>query len=449
VKLRNYQDESIDFGILKKTPYHAIDLGLGKTAIAIKTHEYIDEKPIVFAPLRVAQHTWPKEIEKWSPNSHFEICHGANKEAAILSDPDFLIVNYDTIPWMYKYLADMSVAELRRKWRRRPVIFDESTKIKSGNTKRHDYLKRLMLLCTDRRMNLSGGPSPNGLTDLFWQYWFLDGGSSLGKSETKFKQAYFDYNKYCMRFEPLPGADLAIFDKIAPITNRLDAEDWLELPELIFNPIRITLPPGLRQEYQTLEKEFFLSLEDGTNVETFSEAATSIKLRQFLQGAVYDANHNPHFIHDIKYQTLEELYSGYPTLCAIQFRFERAFIQKFFGHQAVVMGGTSSVMANQYFDSWNAGKLPMLFVHPASVAHGLNLQEGGHLLTFIGVPWDLEHFHQLIGRLHRSGQVSNVVVTLILFEDTVDEVVYKAIKKKDADQSKLLNALREYSKSYS
>jgi SNF2 family DNA or RNA helicase len=444
LKLHNYQEKAIEFGMTHDAVYHAIDLGLGKTAIALKTYERLNEPMLVFAPLRVAYHTWPREVEKWCPNLHYEICHGKNREDAVYYEPDILIVNYDTIPWLYKYLSSKSLGWLKRNWQRRAIIFDEATKIKAGKTKRHDYLKRLILINQERRMALSGGPAPNGLTDLFWQYWFLDGGESLGKSEDAFKDKYFFHDINAHKYYPMKGAEIEIYERIAPITFRLEADDWLEMPELIFNPIYVELDDSLMEQYKELENEFFLELLDGAKIEAFNAAAIGMKLRQFVQGAVYDENSNPHFIHDSKYQVLEEIYDGLPTLCAIQFRFERAFIQKFFGHQPVVMGGVSSVMADRYFDNWNAGKLPMMFVHPASVAHGLNLQEGGHVLTFIGLPWDLEHFNQLIGRLHRQGQVNNVIVNMIIAKDTIDEVVYETLKRKDATQQDLLDALKAY-----
>jgi SNF2 family DNA or RNA helicase len=94
--------------------------------------------------------------------------------------------------------------------------------------------------------------------------------------------------------------------------------------------------------------------------------------------------------------------------------------------------------------AWNAGEIPMLLCHPASVAYGLNMQEGGHTIVWFGPTWSLELYQQANARLHRQGQVDTVFIHHILSDDTLDARVMEALEKKDGVQESLLNALKGY-----
>ena len=59
---------------------------------------------------------------------------------------------------------------------------------------------------------------------------------------------------------------------------------------------------------------------------------------------------------------------------------------------------------------WNAGKIPLLLCHPASAGHGLNLQQGGHIIVWYGLPWSLELYQQANARLPRPGQKQSVII---------------------------------------
>jgi len=100
----------------------------------------------------------------------------------------------------------------------------------------------------------------------------------------------------------------------------------------------------------------------------------------------------------------------------------------------------------ELIDKWNAGQIPLLLCHPASAGHGLNLQEGGHIVVWFGLPWSLELYQQANARLHRMGQKRAVIVQHILCDDTIDSRVLSALQRKDATQNALLDALNKYVK---
>jgi SNF2 family DNA or RNA helicase len=91
---------------------------------------------------------------------------------------------------------------------------------------------------------------------------------------------------------------------------------------------------------------------------------------------------------------------------------------------------------------WNRGEIGMLLAHPASAGHGLNLQAGGHIIVWFGLPWSLELYEQANARLHRQGQEKSVIVHHIIAENTIDETVLVALKNKANVQNALMDAVK-------
>ena len=73
------------------------------------------------------------------------------------------------------------------------------------------------------------------------------------------------------------------------------------------------------------------------------------------------------------------------------------------------------------------------------LAHGLNLQTGGHIIVWYGLTWSLEHYLQFNGRLHRQGQTNTVVIHHLVAKNTVDEVVMDALENKRQVQEYVLD----------
>ncbi len=441
MKLHTYQELAIKFALENKRVGLFIDLGLGKTAIALKVIQVTKQKAFVFAPLRVIYNTWPEEIAKWTPELTYAIIHGPDKFGALTSNADILLMNYEGLPWFSKQMI---------KFQRRMVIYDESSMCKSHSTKRFKFLRQMHGMWTDYRLCLSATPAPNGLHELWSQIYLLDQGKTLGKNITTFRRQYcrsFSYPGLAFtKYEVDPRYVNQIYQKIAPITYRLEAKDYLELPPITYNKIGTQLTAALTKKYKKLENDFFLELQD-TEFTIHNAAQLSMKLRQFIQGGMYDEDKTWIEIHQIKLKALKELLetsAGQPILCPIQFRGELVTIQKAIGAVPVIAGGTSAQLAQKYIKSWNAGTIPLLLCHPASISHGVNLQTGGSTLLWYGLPWSLEQYSQLIGRLYRQGQKDPVIVHHLVMKNTVDEAILKALASKAVNQRALLDYLKDY-----
>jgi SNF2 family DNA or RNA helicase len=93
-------------------------------------------------------------------------------------------------------------------------------------------------------------------------------------------------------------------------------------------------------------------------------------------------------------------------------------------------------------DSFNAGLLPVLLGHPASMGHGLNLQRSCRHVIWFGIPWNLEHYDQANARVYRQGQTAErVFIYHIVAKGTLDEKVLAVLRSKDRTQQTLLAAL--------
>jgi SNF2 family DNA or RNA helicase len=424
-----------------------LDPGLGKTSItlaalsALKDADKLD-RALIIAPLRVAQLTWPVEVMKWDDFRHLKltVLHGKDKDWHITRNADINVVNPEGLDWL--------VRAAPKPWPWNVLVVDESTKFKNWSAQRTKLL-RTVLDRFERRWTLTGTPAPNGLQDVFSQAFIMDGGHALGAYITHFRQLYMypvgpiEYGQYL----PREGSWEEVAAKLRPLVLRLEAKDWLELPELSYNVINIELPPPARKLYNQLEKDFFLKVEQG-DVVAGNAAALGTKLRQATNGIVYTDGEDHHVLHKEKLSALEDLLEelgGSPILVAVAFRTEVVEIQRYLGKKIPYLGGgVSASEANRIVSEWNKGKIPVLLAHPTSVAHGLNLQFGAHHVCWFGLTWNFEEYDQFIRRVWRHGQKNRVVVHQIIAKDTMDQPIGQALCHKDKQQSSLMQLVKNY-----
>lgn len=455
MKLHKYQEDALAFSLQHSNCYLALDMGLGKTAIALYWAERKPRASLVIAPLRTIYSSWPEEIAKWTPNQTYTVLHGKDKNERLGDNVDLYLLNYDGLPWFYDALK--RYYKVTGKIPFRSVVLDEGSMVKSSSTKRFKILKQLRDIFHHGRLILSGTPAPNSLLDLWSQYYFLDKGVRLSAFITHYRREHFyQVDRMGFIWNLRKGQDKIIYKKIEDITYRLDAADHLDLPERIDNIIKVKMPAKAMKVYKHLEDEFFLDIEGDSGTTTVlapSAVALSMKLRQIVQGAVYTDQPGTitgprqyEIFHKEKLKALEEIVeasAGQGILCAIQFKFELAMIKKKFPKAPVIAGGTSAQEAGSLIKKWNKGEIPLLLCHPASLSHGVNLQTGSHIIIWYGLTWSLEQYLQFNARLHRQGQRNTVVVHHLVMQDTIDMQVMKALKNKFKGQNELLQYLKE------
>lgn len=448
---RPYQSRGMAFIHAHKRCALHMDIGTGKTATtATACLDLMEDCAVrgvlVFAPLMVATISWPEEFAKWDhlrDVRHIVVRGTAAERIRLLRTPAaFYLINYDLMSWWVEWVAGECKAQ--RPLLQDMLVLDESSRLKAHDSGRFKDLKPLAdSSLFPRIVTLTGTPAPESYRDLWSQYRLLDHGVALGPYWTHFLQRYYVQNPY-NRYEVTmaPGADVAIQRRIAPMTVTVRAEDYLSLPPLMENIIYVDLPSEARTHYVAFEKEMLAAI-DGENIAAAGSPQVSEKCRQVCSGAVYNEKHETLRLHTVKFDALDEILADPPgtIMVAFWYRHELETIRRRYPTARILGPNGSAQDALRTVRDWNARKIPLLFVHPASVGHGINLQEGGNNLVWLTSPWSNELDQQLTGRLHRSGQTRPVMVHRIVCRRTVDMVVVSGVKGKQFTQAGLRSAL--------
>lgn len=455
-KAHEYQARALKFALETKvhghlTNYQSLDLGLGKTLVALMWLANIEYRAVlIVSPIKVMYNVWPQEIKKWTPDITYTTVHGPDKLARLNEKVDVYLTNYESLVWLFTALKKMKRVPFDA------IILDEGTKIKDHRTKRYKALRAMADLFPAGKMILSGTPMPNSHLNLWSQYRFLDNGIRLGVSYGEYQARYFDpVDKEGRVWRIKTGCDTVIQERIRDITFRLEGTDYIKMPSRIDNFIKIDLPRAVQKKYEQLEEKFFLELEEG-DMEVFNKLTLGTKLRQFVQGALYTDDGKgkgprPYeVLHNEKLEVLKELVETAdkkPILCAIQFIFELDLIRMAYPKVPIIRGGVSNTEATRLVDAWNAGDIPLLLCHPGSLSHGMNMQYGSNILLWYALPWSGEIYEQFIGRLKRQGQrEEHVVVHHIIARNTIDVAIARGLRDRAKGQAGLLNYLNAFHK---
>ena len=176
----------------------------------------------------------------------------------------------------------------------------------------------------------------------------------------------------------------------------------------------------------------------GGEITAANAASLTLKLSQLANGAIYTDDKDVVTIHDRKLDAMEDLVesaNGKPVLVAYWFKHDKERIQQ--------RMEARELKEPQDFADWNAGKIPVALIHPASAGHGLNLQQGGSILVWFGLTWSLELYQQTNARLWRQGQEDKtVIIQHIVAKDTIDEHILKVLEHKDGTQAALIEAVK-------
>ena len=452
-QLHDYQNYCVNFIESHPESILILSMGLGKTAISLTAvldlmfDSFEVHKTLVVAPLRVARDVWPEECRDTWEHTRFlqmSVIVGSAKErsAAMQKQADVYVINRENIKWLVDYF------EMRHQpWPFDLCIIDELSSFKNYKSQRFKYLRKVRPFMK-RVVGLTGTPASNGLMDLFGEVAIIDQGKRLGRFISRYREAYFkagDQNPYTgvvYNYVPLPGAEEAIFEKISDISVSMKSKDYLpDLPECITVNHMVEMSPAEKRQYEELKQKLVVTIGDA-EVDAANAAVLSGRLLEMANGAVYNEDHEVMRIHDKKLEMLSDLIEeavGQNVLIAYWYQHDRSRIIEYLtdmGYQVRDLK-TAEDMAD-----WNAGKIPVALISPASAGHGLNLQHGGHILIWFSLCWSLEMRLQTDGRLNRQGQTEVVTIHNIVTKGTIDEDVLHALEDKNSTQENLIRAVR-------
>ena len=445
-----YPHQEAGIGWIIERPACALlwGMGTGKTVTTLTAadqllHDYLEDGPVlVIAPKRVAENTWSKETEKWPHLSHLRISKVMGTQAqrinALNTPADVYVINRENVVWLVEQYRG---AVEGQRWPFPIVVIDELSSFKSAQAKRWKALRRVRGRIR-RLIGLTGTPRPNGIEDLWPEVYLLDQGERLGKTLGAFRDRYLTPEKMnghiVYSYRPKEGAEEAVYAKLSDIAMSIRKEDVLSLPGQIYEDVELTAPPALLKQYKQFERDSVLEcLDEEGEIFAGSAAALTNKLLQFANGAIYDTEGKAHRLHDIKLDALEEMLEeagGDPVLVLYAYKHDADRIRERITCRALD--------TSEDIDAWNRGEIPVALAHPASIGHGLNLQEGGHITLWFGLPWSLELYQQANERLNRPGQKNICRVYHLILKGTHDERVLKSLKNKEKGQDGALEALR-------
>lgn len=434
-----YQEEAINKIIEIDRCGLFLDMGLGKTVIALTAindlmfNHFDIVKVLIIAPLKVAEDTWIKELYKWDHLKDLTISlmlgDKAKRIKALETQADIYVINRENVSWLVTYLG--------RDWDFDMIIIDELSSFKNPTSNRFMSLRKVIRKSV-RVVGLTGTPNPNGYIDLWSQIYLLDSGERLGNTLTSYRNEFFIPDKRdsqrVFTYKLKDGSSELIKNKVSDICISMKAEDYLDLPDKIFINQKISLKN--RQVYDELEKEFYFEFDKGSEVTASSKSVLINKLLQLSNGAVYMSCYDYFMVHDDKLDKLEEIVESTldsPILCFYQYYHDAVRIKSTFSFAEELSVDT--------IDRWDEGKIKLLLTHPSSSAYGLNLQNGGNIIVWFGLTWNLELYQQANARLHRQGQKHNVFIHHLICENTVEERVLETLQRKGKVQDELLDYL--------
>jgi hypothetical protein len=481
-----YVGKEMTYDIKCKAPHHnfvangIVVHNCGKTyMVAVSTEQKIKKgllKPgqtLVCGKLATLRSGWLEDTEKFSnlkavnlwlpqsPNRKEKLLERLNEPA------DIYIINHDGLRIMEEALA-------AKKFKK--VVVDESTILKGFHgehkaIKGGQFGRALMNVAAhaEYRVIMSGTPAPNGIEDLWGQFYFLDPeGVMLEPNFNDFKAEFMqvvDMRSKEARlktlddgtkiprplgprdpriWKPKTGAEERVGSIINPLAYRVKLRDHIkDFPDLTVMKREIDMTSEQLRHYKTMEKELKVIIND-TRIAVPIKLTQIMKLRQITGGYVIDTEEKVHSIDpNPKLQALDELLEELGSAKVViyaQYRHEIEEIENRYKKHGIVSvyGGNSAVKNLENIDKFRKNEdIQYIVLHPKSAAHGVTFTIA-HYMVFYSIDYSAEDNYQCIKRIDRAGQKHPMFVYFLLCDKSIDQVVYKAIIEKNKNQEKLL-----------
>ena len=453
--LFSYQHHAVEF--IKAHPNCAlwVDMGLGKTVSSLTAfvdlqRDFEAKRMLVIAPKRVARRVWSDEVKEWKHLNHLSVSRIIGSEescfAALKTKADIHTIGRERVPWLKAQFLD-DKGRLKYRWPWDLVAADESQSFKSQSSQRWKALEALRPYFS-RLVELSGTPSPNGYGDLWSQFYLLDKGQRLGRSERSFQERWFTppvgmFTKWQLS----QAGKLQIRESVKDLVLSLREEDYLTLPPITNNFIRVTLSPAAMRTYKEMEREYIAEVA-GKKLTAVNAGVLDGKLLQLANGAVYHSGREWVEFHSAKTEALDETLEGMPGKALITYGYQHdlARIERVVRKRATEDFRSWSVLkTDASFDAWARGEIDWGILHPASAGHGLNdmyKAEAEDIIHF-GLTNNYEWYAQVNARLagghRRAGK--RIRIHHIVADGTRDDDYVRLLRAKELDQDSLTDSL--------
>lgn len=382
---------------------------------------------LIAAPKSILWTAWEDDIQKFYPNLRSEIFwhQDMKKRKALIDnfDGDIGIINYEGFFKCYTNLVDAGFDML---------VLDESTRIKNHSSGMSKMI--LAFGATIKYITLMTA-TPGWIPEHYYTQLIL-----MDVLKGTFKQ-FRNYFCYSYKMGSIPVWEPKT-EKMSELRNllhenaiRLSKDECLDLPEKTFSVREIFLPATARKQYKTMLEDNVLTLNNDLIIADFPGVLRN-KLRQMADGIIYNGNRT-HRIHDEKMKELDNLIhitEGQIIIWANYTADVKRIAEKY--NALTLYGETKD--KNKSINDFKNGKNRIIVCHPASASHGITWTNC-NVAIYYNLPDSLEYFLQSQDRIHRIGQDYPCTYYILKAKQTVDDIVWRNLSKREDFQSDLLD----------
>lgn len=457
VKLFPHQRVGVSW--LTETPraFLADDMGLGKTLTVLAAFDLLRQRGdadtlLVVCPNSLTRN-WLREVAQWIPHCRGLLLQGDRGEKVQSLKKlrwgglpfQVLILNYEAA--RLEYLLPELTSLLAE--RRTMLCLDESQRVKNPLSKTYTSLLEIAALC-ERRVLLSGTPTPRDLTDIWAQMRVLDDGLRFGTRYYEWLQSVAElgtrFSEFAVRrFKP--GAVGDTIARVEEVMLRRKKEDVIDLPEKTFLIRDVELTGDQRKRYEEVRKELLLRVTS-LNGKSFIREITNV-LEEYLR-AVQIAS-NPRLVDEswkgepAKFreldQLVEEIAGEREEKLVVWTNYlgnVRELVKRYEAYGARAFSGevSAEVRALTVEEFQQQRAIRVLVAVPAAGGVGITLT-AAQTAVYLDKTWNAEHWLQSVDRIHRIGQQGTVRI-ISLHGCGVDELISRNIARKMREQARVL-----------
>lgn len=439
------------------------EMGCGKTltAIAIAGAAYQMgkiERVLIIAPTSVVA-VWPKEFQEYADFKYTCRTLLGDKKQRIREIEDLekfpfkalkvAAINYEST-WregifeeLQKYDPDM-------------IICDESQRIKTHDAQQSKAIHKL----GDKaryKLILSGTPVQNDAIDIFSQYRFLNP-MIFGTNFYQFRNRYAimgGFNrKQIIGYKDLDG----LIKKEHSIAFRITKEEAIDLPDQTFETRSIAMDKKEKQLYDTLKRDSYAEIESGGQITATTVLTKLLRLQQLTGGfLVKDDASKPDLVSRSKLDALADIIQDYVVGSGKKLVIFARFIPEVKaiievankelpkGKKAVaIYGAIKKEDRGDIVKQFQEDPDTMIFVGQIDTAGtGITLT-AANTCVYYSKNFNYATYSQSLSRIHRIGQKNKCTYIDLVIEKTVDEMISKALSKKEDMAKTVVDNWREF-----
>ena len=385
---------------------------------------------------------WGNDIDKYIPEYSYSIAYAQNREKAFAEDVDIYITNLDAAKWLSKQKPSFFNGF-------DTLIMDEITFYKHRTSARSKAIFKIAKYFK-YRAGLTGTPNSLSITDLWHQVKLLDDGHRLGKSFFHFRSQVCSPKQVgpavnMVKWEDKRGAIEAVASLLADITIRNPFQDCMDIPPNHMYSIMHTLPNNLMLQYNELQAEAILRLQQD-DVTAVNAAVLRNKLLQLTSGAVYTSEGIYEVLDSSRYELITDLVEQRKhSIVFFNWKHQKDQLHEMLTKRgiehAIIDGSVPDKRREIIVAQYQAGFFQTLLLHPQTGAHGLTLTKGTATIWSSPI-YQPDFLKQGLHRIYRGGQTKKTETILIEAADTVERLVYNILNDKNERMLSLLELLR-------